>query len=164
MRSTFSYTFPFSVMQLSVFLVGSYLMLFSLPLPVREAYEASSLTFKAEVETLLWGSLWGYSSAKAQSFSSCFKRCPLLWGVRKMNRPCLFQGRKNAHTVQQSQIWSSNSNAFGTGQHSVTKQWQQQQSRPTCTIHTYCNLCLGGTEPQRVLPALLGPNSLLLFP
>lgn len=91
-------------------------MLFFLPLPVREAYESSFLTFKAEVETLLWGSLWGYSSAKAQSFSSRFKRCPLLWRVRKMNRPCLFQGRKNAHTVQQSQIWSSNSSAFRAGQ------------------------------------------------
>lgn len=37
--STFSYTFPFSIMQLSVFLVGSYVILFPLPLAVREAYE-----------------------------------------------------------------------------------------------------------------------------
>lgn len=141
MSSTSSYTFPFFIIQLSVFLVGSYGILFPLPLAVREAHEI--LTSKAEVETLLWGNHWGYPSAKAKyraflpvsnTALSCEGRLqkPLLLQVRsykarKMNTPCLFQGRGKAHTIQGSKIWSSRSNTFRIYMlvldSSVIKQW-----------------------------------------
>lgn len=71
MSSTFSYTFPFSIMQLSVFLVGSYVILFLLPLAVREGYEIP-LEHQKQKLRAYYGATFGHIHLSKQSTEHFF--------------------------------------------------------------------------------------------
>lgn len=85
--------------------------------------------------------------------------------ARKMHKPCLFQGRGNAHTTQGKNLRAPEVTLLELAcQHQAAQYYQAVvavQPRVHNT-HLNCNLCLRGTEPQRELPALLVANPLLL--
>lgn len=143
---------PFSIRQLSVFLVGSDVTVFPFPLALREGYEMPLLTSKTQAETLLWSNLLGFSSAKLKHgaflpVSNTALRCkgslqkPLLPRARppkagKVTKLSLFQGRGNAHTTQGSKPQTSRSNSFRI----CTLVLGSRGSSPASHAHLNCTL------------------------
>lgn len=93
------------------------------------ASHGESVGFLSGFKSRSWNPVMGQPlgifipQSTAQSISPWFTHCPCLWNLPlflllrpywagKLNKPCLFLGSRNAHTVQGSEIQSSRSNSF----------------------------------------------------